>query len=240
MPDPAADAAAQLRAIRSLMERATVYRAISAPAALAAGSFASLVAALQLASPPSDAGFLGAWLAVLVAAAAVNFRLLASGARARNEPFVSAGMKHALYAMLPPLICGLAVSLIHPGCREWHGDYAGKAPAGEASAWMAAMWVMFYGLGLWAARSFSPASMKYLAGAFLLSGLALAVLIAIGRSGGGIAYSALQPAGTSSPSGGAVTTAGPWIMLITFGLFHIIYGLLVLSRRVPHSPPPAE
>jgi hypothetical protein len=146
-----------LRVIRQLMERATVYRAISAPTALLGG-----VAALALAWWLRDHGtgqlFLRAWLSLFAALAALNLFLLWLDARRRGQPFFSSGMRLALRAVVPPLLCGgvlgVAEVLIH-------GDLAACA----------ILWCLFYGLALLATASFSPPSVQRLGSAFVAAGL---------------------------------------------------------------------
>lgn len=90
MPEPADEAAEQLRAIRSLMERSTVYRAISGPAAAFAGVLSLAVCAWlwQLREPsenPDPLVFMGIWLGVLLIASVVNTALLYRSARSRGK-----------------------------------------------------------------------------------------------------------------------------------------------------------
>ena len=85
-------ASRQLRVIRSLMERATIYRSLSAPTALVGGmlSFGGLGLAYvedgfgghQL----SDAGFLAIWLTILALTSLTNAYFLWQEARRRGQP----------------------------------------------------------------------------------------------------------------------------------------------------------
>ena len=61
-----------LRVIRSLMERATVYRAISAPAALVAGLLSIFAAGAIYRRPVHGRVFAAVWLVVLVFAVVTN------------------------------------------------------------------------------------------------------------------------------------------------------------------------
>src|SRR4051812_26256696 len=64
------EAADHLKTIRSLMERATVYRAISAPTALAGGLVALAICGLLWAGDsgerPSPESFIGIWIGALM------------------------------------------------------------------------------------------------------------------------------------------------------------------------------
>src|SRR5271169_2820507 len=94
-------ASRQLRVIRSLMERATIYRSISAPTALVGGllsfgGFATAYYAKHHRQEPLSAGeFLIVWLVILALTALTNVVFLARGSAQRGEPFFSAGMKCA-------------------------------------------------------------------------------------------------------------------------------------------------
>lgn len=139
------EAEEHLRVIRSLMEKATVYRAISAPGALVSGSCAVAMATAGLLGAPI--GFLPGWLGVLAITGVANLFLLWRDAQRRGEVFVSAGMRVALRAMLPGLIGGGLVSFV-------------PSPAGEAL--IATLWVLFSGISFLAASHFAPRAICWL------------------------------------------------------------------------------
>jgi hypothetical protein len=160
MPSPSA-AEEHLRVIRSLMEKATIYRAISAQAALFAGTLAcavGLFAQMKQAAPDSDQIFVIRWFCVLGLGAAANFYFLHRDARLRGETFASAGMRMALRAMAPPLVCGGCLSFL----------------ASETVT--AALWILFYGLALLSTGHFAPRSLERLGYAFVAAGLAAVFL----------------------------------------------------------------
>ena len=92
------EAEEHLRIIRSLMERATIYRAISAPTALVGGLASLAVGSLlhfapqrvSFADPISDEAtvFLVAWGLVLLLTGGANFWFLTREARRPGGPFV--------------------------------------------------------------------------------------------------------------------------------------------------------
>lgn len=216
--NPSDPASEHLRVIRSLMERATIYRAISGPAALFGGTLSLLVGCLQLAQekPVSNAAFVGAWMTVLALVTIVNFSLLFGGAKKRGEPFVSAGMKHALAAIAPPLLAGFVLSLVISGeSRVSHGDYSVEI---SAAAPIALIWILCYGLALLACGSFAPRSMRILGLTFFLFGVGLLLF-------------------------GRATEAekfhlGVKAMIGTFGVLHLVYGCYVtLSSRKAGAQP---
>lgn len=195
IPQTSMEAAEQLRAIRSLMERSTVYRAISAPAALVAGLVALGLSGWQWGREGMGGErFMVEWLVVLVVMSVLNVELLRRSAAGRGEPFVSAGMKLALRAIAPPMIGGFVLSVV----AVWRGDGGVEA---------AGMWILFYGLGLLAAASFAPRSMKWLGRAFFGAGLVSCVVL--------------------PRVGGAGHAAAVGSMAVTFGMFHVVYAAAV-------------
>lgn len=208
---PSAESASEhLRTIRSLMERATVYRAVSGPGALAGGGLALAIGGFLLAKEdswkPSNVEFAGIWCAVLFVVTLFNFYLLYRGSKDRAEPFVSPGMKHALRAISPPLFAGFVLSLILAT--------AGASDTG-ACAEMVALWILFYGLSLLAAGAFAPRSMQVLGVAFFVMGLTL-FLPAVQASAADDYGLALR------------------MMIGCFGILHLLYGAYVmLSNKRP-------
>jgi hypothetical protein len=202
-----AEAEENLRVIRSLMEKATVYRAISAPGALLGGLGAIGVAVWGAAGSRTEGTFtiptthfLAPWLGLLVAVTVVNFILLARDATRRGETFVSPGMRLALRAMLPGLLGGGLVAI----------------PFGfSVPDLLAALWVLFYGISLLAASHFAPKSICWLGRAFFAAGVPLFL-------GASSAIPWLEP--------GSSLFRGHIIMGATFGLFHIVYAACTLPR----------
>ena len=97
-----ASAEEDLRVIRGLMERATVYRDISAPSALIAGLLSSAAAGavyfnnqrqilLGRAIRPRE--FAGIWLVVLLVSVIASAFFLWHSAKNSGRPFVSSGMR---------------------------------------------------------------------------------------------------------------------------------------------------
>lgn len=155
------EAEEHLRVIRSLMERATIYRAISAPAALIAGLLAC-VAGFVFAGPHTsldhDREFQLKWMVVLAIASAMNFWFLARDAQRRRDPFFSPAMRMALQAMLPPLLCGAVFAWIFPGST------------------VVPFWLVFYGLALLSTAHFAPPSLTRLGWPFLGAGFIILLL----------------------------------------------------------------
>lgn len=201
------EAEEHLRVIRSLMERATVYRAISAPGALIAGICSVIMAALALwiaeqyfSKRGGWSGFAIPWLCVLVCTATANLLLLWRDAQRRDELFVSPGMRLALRAMLPALLAGALCTLI-------------RSEAGWTL--IAALWVLLYGVSLLAASHFAPKSICWLGRAFFLAGSILLV---------GAAWADWWRDADQ-------VIVAHWMMAGTFGVFHLIYAACTWPRQ---------
>ena len=204
-----AEAEENLRVIRSLMEKATVYRAISAPSALVGGVLAVAVASLliHLQRDPhlvTTAWFYYGlpWLGVLVLTGAANVYFLWRDSRRRGEVFASAGMRLAIRALLPGfLVAGVFTAFLLSSI--------------ELQAPLACIWVLCYGLALLATADFAPRSIARLGWAFLLCGISLVVVV-LGFGGDFFSDSA---------------RSANLIMGATFGLFHLIYAACTWPRR---------
>ncbi len=206
------DALENLRVIRSLMEKAHIYRAISAPAALVGGVLAvgvslwGMTAFKKLNDMPPDL-FLWQWLAVLSVTSVLNVLLLSRDARRRGQPFLSDGMRMALRAILPPMMVGGVLGI-------------GLVVYLHNLTMAALIWILCYGLALLATASFSPRSLLRLGWVFVISGLALFLVWA---ANGDIR---MLP-----------TDEGPasFAMGVTFGLLHIVYAIAVFVSKKPEA-----
>ena len=214
MNEPA-NAEEHLRVIRQLMERATVYRAVSAPSALVAGLLSILAGGsvyfnnqvnLVLGRAVRPREFATLWIVVLVLAALANAYFLWREARNNGRPFISSGMKLALRAIAPNLLIPAAYTV-------WFFQ-SGYLGAQEVE--LVVVWVAFYGLALLSTGLFAPRSLVILGWAFLLTALSVPVI------------------------GGAIdrlTDDVPdTVMGITFGLYHLIYAVATWSRSPAALP----
>lgn len=205
----------QLRVIRSLMERATIYRAISAPTALIGGLLSlgafgtAYYAKHHRHSNLTPRQFLVVWLVVLVLTSLSNALFLWRGAAARSENFFSSGMKTALASLAPPfLIAGILTCIVH-------------RPIDLALAW-----IVLYGLGLLATQHFAPRSIIALGLVFLLTG---GVLITTWK------HFFLAP-GQAQPS----TLVVSGLMAGVFGGMHLAYAAVVWALGEEPRPPQQE
>lgn len=207
-----------LRIIRSLMEKAHIYRAVSAPAAFAGGMLALVASGWPIwhalkrqgEALMCDLCFLATWLVILVLASALNVFLLAKEARRRNQPFVSAGMRMALRAFVPPLLVGGSVGI-------------GLIVFLHNLTFAALIWALCYGLALLSTASFSPRSLVRLGWAFVITGLLTFFVWASSRDVHMLS-SDLGPASL--------------VMGVTFGLLHVVYALAVFFSAQPAEVQP--
>jgi len=208
--DPRSKAEEDLRVIRSLMERATIYRAISAPTALVAGALSILVTAAiywnnehgpTFGRLIRGRQFANAWIAVLVVALAANTFFVWREARKNGRPFVSSGMRLALGAIVPCLLIPAAFTI-------W---FYFTGYLGGAELELVAVWIIFYGLALLSTALFAPRSLALLGWSFLLSGLAVPALT-----------DQIQDFANDVPL---------VVMGTTFGLYHLIYAVCTWPRR---------
>ena len=206
-----------LRVIRSLMERAAIYRAISAPTALVGGLLAVATTGAIFyfdRTPPSGASpldgrsFALIWLVILGVVLAVNTLFVRQEALKGGRPLLSSGAKLALRAIAPCLIIPAAITI-------WF--FKDADPIDREI--LVAVWIAFYGLALLSTALFAPRSLAILGWAFLLSGLVVMFWP--------------KPLGFD-PHGMFPSLA----MGSTFGLYHLVYAASIWSGRrsgVPQS-----
>jgi hypothetical protein len=209
-----------LKTIRRLMERGTIYRAVSAPTALV-GGLLSLMASWYYLHWFNHFGandfltadqnnFLRLWLVVLALTAAANTVFLVTGAKKRGEAVFSASMKAAFTALAPAFIAGGVFTF----------NFVGMGWVPVADIWMSFGWCVFYGLGLLATSHFAPRSLTVLGWAFLISGLVEFVTFRLTNG-----MSQILSMDISTRPVGAI------FMAVTFGLFHLIYALCAWPRK---------
>ena len=196
-----------LQVIRGLMEKATVYRAVSVPTALMSGCLALVVSGILYALNTSvtPTAVVTAWLAAFIVVKLFHHGLIWKTAKKAGDPYLSSGLRMAFKALIPPMFVGgiLGLSL-------------GYGPAADCVG-ASLVWVTFYGLALMATSGFSPRSLRVLGLAFTLAGSSLLGLYWANPS-------ALL--GSMSPQ-----RASALIMGITFGLFHLIYAGIARAQQ---------
>jgi hypothetical protein len=198
-----------LRVIRTLMERATMYRAISAPTALVAGLLSVLAASaiflseanLTVGRPIRSRQFAVTWIIVLILSLAANTFFVWREARKTGRPFISPGMKLALRAIAPCLLIPAAFT----------GWFFTTGYLGGQELELVVVWVAFYGLALLSTTLFAPRSLAVLGWAFLFTGLSVPALV-----------NWIEGLPGDIPN---------LAMGITFGLYHLIYAAATWPRK---------
>jgi hypothetical protein len=149
------EAVEQLRMIRAVMERATIFRALSGETALIGG--AAALAAAWLSEGRHVWAWAVWWLVGLVLVIAFNVFQIYRLKTAYHRPFWSPGLRVALRGVMPSLIAGGFLGLIFV-----------RADQDRAAA---CIWILHYGLALLAIREFAPKSMVWLGWAFVIFGV---------------------------------------------------------------------
>ena len=211
MNDERSKAEEHLRVIRSLMERATIYRAISAPTALVAGLLSIFAAVaiflnnetgFNVGFQITSREFAFVWLVVLLISLMANAFFIRREALRTGRPFISPAMKLALRAIAPCLLIPLSVTV-------W---FLQTGYLGNQELFLVAVWTGFYGLALLSTNLFAPRSLALLGWAFLLTSVAIPVLNRAIETD----FSADTP---------------DLAMGVTFGLYHLIYAACTWSGR---------
>ncbi|MGC6427343.1 MAG: hypothetical protein ACON5H_10165 [Akkermansiaceae bacterium] len=147
-----------LAVIRSMMERATVYRMISGPTALFAGL---LTLAMVIFFPWDDVedkyDWKWIWFAVAGITLLFNTALVVQKAKREGAAIFSPGLKMGFRAILPAMIIGFVIGLMQF-----------RAYDHVVLAWI---WMLCYGAALTATGSFAPRSMWWLGIIFIGTGL---------------------------------------------------------------------
>ena len=209
-------AAEELKIIRQLMERPIRFSTMSGLAAIQAGTWTLIgVAAdrwiFRNVQEWNQALVLGmaVWACVFVLSFVGVVLLTRRREIAQGMPFWSPVKRRILSTILPPGIAAIGLSLaICAGVWEdaGHCMYVPGKSIAAVGQWylIPAIWMLFYGVALWQLGQFSPVEVKVLGGAFILAGLATALLWQ------------MEPYLT---------------MGVTFGGFHILYGVVVWIRH---------
>lgn len=200
-----------MRVIRSLMERATVYRAISAPTALVGGILSVAAASWsgrgwpnEMLLPGSGAArnFIVVWLGVLVATLLANTWFIWRKSRRERGSLITSGLKWAIKSAAPVVaIAAIVTSLF------WREN-----ETAESVPLLVLVWIICYALALLATASFAPPSLIVLG--WMLLGTGAVGLIWTERL-----FSA-DPAARASLAMG-----------VAFGLYHLVYAATTWPRK---------
>jgi hypothetical protein len=204
-------AAENLHVIRTLMERAALYRRALAPVSLAAGVLGLAAGGAGWGLDLDSArGFAGWWMAVALGVLAASFGIVRRQALVAGEPFWSPPTRRIAQALLPPLFAGLVAGLVIalPAWREPLHAW-----------WLPGIWMGLFGCAAHAAGFFMPRGMKVLGWGFALLGAACTLYVNARSHAAGL------------PS----LRLGHLLMGATFGGLHLAYGVY-LAVTEPRNP----
>jgi hypothetical protein len=189
-----------LQTIRTLMERASVYRRALAPIMLFVGSVGVFAAAIGfLCHFDSPDAIDSLWMDTAIFAFTGAVLISRRQAFKAKEPFLSPPAKRVVQAMLPSWLAGLISATLFR-------LVAVNDP--QLFWWLPPIWMVLYGLALYGAGFFTLRGIRLLGWCFFLSGLAALVMLAIKSISG-----PLPP-----------LIYAHYLMGFFFGVLHLAYG----------------
>jgi len=202
-------AAAELATIRTLMERAALYRRALAPMTLAVGALGTAAGILAGFAPiTTTRGFAGVWFVAATVALVAAFLVVRRQALQAGEVVWTPPTRRVFAALAPSLCLGAVIAV--PVFAS-HGTST-PSPIALAAAWMG-----LYGLGLNAAGFFMPRGIRWFG-----FGFAAAVGLLI-----------LWWSMMAALSNEVAVANG--VMGLAFGLGHIAYGIYLRTTEQPAS-----
>lgn len=206
MEDPRA--AENLQVIRTLMERAALYRRALAPVSFAAGTLGLAAGALGWLADLDGARSFGCyWMLVAVGVLGVSVGIMRRQALREGEPFWSPPARRVAQAMLPALGAGLLAGalIVAPAWRDPLHAW-----------WLPGVWMVLFGCSIHAAGFFLHRGIKLLGWVFALAGCVLLLYVNARSHAAGL------------PS----LRLAHWVMGATFGGLHLLYaGYLAATER---------
>ena len=194
-----------LNTIRTLMERAGVYRRALAPIAIAVGILGLAAASLAEAMGWSGQGrFAGYWLGVAGLSLALALVLVRRQAMREKEEIFSPPTRRVAQALAPMLLAGLALGVLE----------VLDARADRDSVRLIAIWMVLYGGALHGAAFFMRRGLRWLGWIFSFFGGILLFFHELGSLEG-------------------VAKNAHWLMGWAFGLNHLIYGVYLKITAEP-------
>ncbi len=206
-------AAENLQVIRTLMERAALYRRALAPIMAMAGltgiAAAIIACLLKIESAP---GFIGYWIVVALLGLMGALLMVRRQALKSAEPFWSPPTRRVAQALSPCLTAGLSVGVLVLIASLGFSIAAPPSSmiddAGDI-IWLPAVWAVFYGCALHAAGFFTLRGLRLLGWLFVVAGIAVFWWLIL-----------VQQQGPTDVS----WQASHWLMGGLFGLSQLAYG----------------
>ena len=194
-----------LNTIRTLMERASVYRRALAPVAIAVGVLGMAAAGLaERMGWTGQNNFAGYWLGVGVVTMLAALLLVRRQALQAGEEFWSPPTRRVAQVMAPLLLAGLGF-----GVLEFLNT------GGRDSIRLIALWMVLYGGALHAAGFFMQRGLKLVGWVFVISGSICLYLHTMGD---------VKWLGEANAN---------WVMGWAFGANHLAYGLYLKLTAKP-------
>lgn len=202
-----------LRVIRNLMERATIYRAISAPTALVGGLLATVVSIFlawgmtghnRILANQDLTGryFILLWLMVLLVTLCANTWFIFRKSRREGTPLFTPALKLTIVSALPTLFIAAIFTALF-----WRYD-----ETEEALPLLVNIWIICYGLVLLATAPFAPRSLVVLG------------WVALGTGGCILIFPSVIF--RFEPAMRAILAMG-----LVFGLYHLAYAALTWPAK---------
>jgi len=166
-----------LQEIRTLMERAALYRRALSPVSLWVGLCGCAGAAACVAGGWREGiGFMLVWMGAATAALAGTLAIVRIQALRAREPFWSPPARRVTQAALPGLAsaAGLTAALL-----IWMSRVEEPEHVAAATRLAAALWLVFYGTALHAAGFFMRRGLKLAGWIFVALGAAYAMALAV-------------------------------------------------------------
>jgi hypothetical protein len=190
-------ASEHLQVIRTLMERAAVYRRALAPVTLTTGIIGMAAAGVGWWQAFNSSRAFGLyWGLVSLITIATAFVVMRRQALRDGEAFWSPPTRRVTQAMIPPLFAGW-ITIVAIFLPRW-GDTL-------QAWWLPPLWMILYGCAIHAAGFFMPRGMKLFGWIFIAAGCLLFLFL-------------------SNPNGVPPMRWCHLVMGITFGGFHFAYG----------------
>src|SRR5260370_16852950 len=196
--------------MREWMERATIYRTISAPAALFCGFLALFVAFVGMMRGALEAilreYFGQVWIIVFLLSAVANSLFLLRSSKERKEAFPSRRLRTALVAIAPAFLVAGALTVLLTRNRG-------------SEIFVAVCWIGLYGAALLSTVTFAPRSIAVLGWAFVLTRFLCLGLLTQDYL---FAFTATRHV--------TLQVLGYFAIAGTFCFYHIIYVVAVVAR----------
>mgnify|MGYP001334643919 CR=1 FL=1 len=195
-----------LKTIRTLMERASLYRLSLAPISIIVGILGVLAAAIADGLHwGGESSFAGYWMAVGIIIGGITLVLIRRQALKAGEEFMSPAAKRVAQSMAPLFVAGLGFGVLELVLPITERD----------SIRLAGLWMISYGGGIHAAGFFMRRGLKLLGCLFLALGL---ICLACN-------YSANIPWLNGSTA--------HWVMGGVFGMGNLLYGIYLKVTAEP-------